>query len=49
LRPETKFQDTWDVWADNYAQKQGPTFANNIGSGWYASYQMLSAMGVFGK
>jgi hypothetical protein len=49
LRPEDKFQDTWDVWADNYAGKQGRMWANNTGSGWSASYQMLGAVGVFGK
>jgi hypothetical protein len=49
LRPEEKFQDTWDVWADNYAGKQGRMWANNTGSGWSASYQMLGAVGVFGK
>ena len=49
LRPENKFQDTWDVWADNYAEKSGKYFANNTGSGWNASYQVLSAVGVFGK
>jgi hypothetical protein len=49
LRPEKQFQDTWDVWADNVAGKSGPTFANNNGFGWYASYQVLGAVGVFGK
>jgi len=49
LRPENKFQDTWDLWADNYAEKQGKYFSNNIGSGWTTSYQVLSAVGVFGK
>jgi len=49
LRPEKDFQDTWDIWADNIAGKEGPTFANNIGSGWDPSYQTLSAVGVFGK
>jgi len=48
LRPEKQFQDTYDLWADNIAGKQG-TFANNTGTGWNASYQMLSAVGVFGK
>jgi hypothetical protein len=49
LRPEERFQDTWDLWADNYAEKQGKYFSNNIGSGWNTSYQTLSAVGVFGK
>jgi hypothetical protein len=49
LRPEVKDQDTWDLWADNIAGKEGPTFSNNIGSGWNTSYQTLSALGVFGK
>ena len=49
LRPENKFQDTWDMWADNYAEKSGKYFSNNIGSGWNTSYQTLSAVGVFGK
>ncbi len=49
LRPEKKFQDTWDIWADNFAQKQGKYFSNNTGSGWNTSYQMLGALGVFGK
>jgi hypothetical protein len=49
LRPEKQFQDTWDLWADNIAEKQGKYFSNNIGSGWNTSYQVLSAAGVFGK
>jgi hypothetical protein len=49
LRPEQQFQDTWDVWADNYAEKQGKYFSNNTGSGWNTSYQVLSAVGVFGQ
>ena len=49
LRPEKQFQDTWDVWADNYAEKQGKYFSNNTGTGWNTSYQTLSAVGVFGK
>ena len=49
LRPEKQFQDTWDFWADNFAGKQGKYFSNNIGSGWNTSYQVLSAVGVFGK
>lgn len=49
LRPEKMFQDTWDIWADNIRGTQGRTFANNIGSGWNVSYQVLSALGVFGK
>jgi hypothetical protein len=49
LRPEEKFQDTWDIWADNFAGKQGRMWANNIGSGWSSSYQTLGAVGVFGK
>jgi hypothetical protein len=49
LRPEEKFQDTWDFWADNFAEKQGKYFSSNIGSGWNTSYQVLSAVGVFGK
>jgi hypothetical protein len=49
LRPEEQFQDTWDLWADNFAGKQGRLWANNTGSGWSASYQMLGGLGVFGK
>jgi hypothetical protein len=49
LRPEVKFQDTWDIWADNVAEKQGKYFSNNTGSGWNTSYQVLSTVGVFGK
>jgi hypothetical protein len=49
LRPEEQFQDTWDIWADNIARKQGKYFSNNIGSGWDTSYQVLSSLGVFGK
>jgi hypothetical protein len=49
LRPEQKFQDTWDIFADNYAGKQGRMWANNTGTGWNASYQTLGAVGVFGK
>ena len=49
LRPEEKFQDTWDFFADNFAEKQGKYFSNNIGSGWNTSYQVLGAVGVFGK
>ena len=49
LRPEQRFQDTWDVWADNYAEKQGNYFSNNTGTGWNTSYQVLSAVGVFGQ
>lgn len=49
LRPEKQFQDTWDVWADNYAEKQGGYFSNNTGTGWQTSYQVLSAVGVFGQ
>jgi hypothetical protein len=49
LRPNQQFQDTWDIWADNFAGKQGRLWANNIGSGWSASYQVLGSVGVFGK
>ena len=49
LRPEKQFQDTWDIWADNFAEKQGHYFSNNTGTGWQTSYQVLSAVGVFGK
>jgi hypothetical protein len=49
LRPEMAFQDTWDIWADNFAGKQGSLFSNNTGTGWNTSYQMLSSLGVFGK
>jgi len=49
LRPEQRFQDTWDVWADNFAEKQGRYFSNNTGTGWNTSYQVLSAVGVFGQ
>jgi len=49
LRPEKQFQDTWDIWADNYAEKQGKYFSNNTGTGWNTSYQTLSAVGVFGR
>src|SRR5579863_3191605 len=49
LRPEKQFQDTWDVWADNFAGKQGQYFSNNTGTGWNTSYQVLSAVGVFGQ
>ena len=49
LSPEKQFQDTWDVWADNFAEKQGHYFSNNTGTGWQTSYQVLSAVGVFGK
>src|ERR1700686_2083418 len=49
LRPEQRFQDTWDVWADNFAGKQGRMWANNTGTGWNASYQTLGAVGVFGN
>jgi hypothetical protein len=48
LSPNPQFQDTWDIWADNVAGTQG-TWANNIGSGWTASYQVLGGFGVFGK
>ena len=48
LRPQAKFQDTYDVWNDNAGGKQG-TWSNNIGSGWNSSYQVLGAFGVFGK
>jgi hypothetical protein len=49
LSPETKFQDTYDILPDNYAEKSGRTFSNNIGFGWDTSYQVLGAVGVFGK
>jgi hypothetical protein len=49
LSPEKQFQDTWDVVADNFAGKQGRLWANNNGSGWNVGYNMLSAIGVFGK
>jgi hypothetical protein len=49
LRPNKQFQDTWDIWADNFAGKQGRLWANNTGSGWNSSYQMLGGYGVFGK
>jgi len=49
LRPEKQFQDTWDVWADNYAETQGKYFSNNTGTGWNTSYQVLSAVGIFGR
>jgi hypothetical protein len=48
LSPQKKFQDTYDVWNNNFAGLQG-TFSNNIGSGWNSSYQVLGAFGVFGK
>jgi hypothetical protein len=48
LRPQKQFQDTWDIWNNNFAETQG-TWANNIGSGWNTSYQILGAFGVFGK
>jgi hypothetical protein len=48
LRPQKQFQDTYDVWNDNIGGKQG-TWANNTGSGWNASFQMLGGFGVFGK
>ena len=48
LSPQKKFQDTYDVWNNNFAGTQG-TFSNNIGSGWASSYQVLGAFGVFGK
>jgi hypothetical protein len=48
LSPQKKFQDTYDVWNNNFAGTQG-TFSNNIGSGWNSSYQVLGAFGVFGK
>jgi len=48
LSPKKQFQDTYDVWNDNFAETQG-TWANNIGSGWHSSYQVLGAFGVFGK
>jgi len=49
LRPEKQFQDTWDFWAHNFAEKQGHYYSNNTGSGWNTSYQVLAAVGVFGK
>jgi hypothetical protein len=49
VRPETKFTDTYDIFPDNYAEKEGHHFSNNIGSGWDTSYQVLGAVGVFGK
>jgi hypothetical protein len=49
LRPNQQFQDTWDFWADNFAGKHGRLWANNTGTGWNASYQMLAGLGVFGK
>jgi hypothetical protein len=49
LSPEKQFQDTFDVWPDNIAGTQGKYFSNNIGSGWNTSYQVLGALGVFGK
>jgi hypothetical protein len=48
LSPQKQFQDTYDVWNDNFGETQG-TWANNIGSGWNSSYQVLGAFGVFGK
>src|SRR5277367_728502 len=44
LRPEKEFQDTFDIFANNYAGKQGKYFSNNIGSGWDTSYQVLGAV-----
>ena len=49
LSPEKQFQDTWDTWADNVAGKSGRMWANNNGSGWNTGYEVLSAVGVFGK
>jgi hypothetical protein len=49
LRPEKQFQDTWDMWADNFAVKQGKYVSYNTGSGWSTSYQVLSSVGVFGR
>jgi hypothetical protein len=49
LGPNPQFQDTWDIWANNFAGKQGRMWANNIGSGWNSSYQTLGGFGVFGK
>jgi hypothetical protein len=48
LRPNSQFQDTWDIWDNNFAGTQG-TWANNTGTGWNASYQVLGGFGVFGK
>jgi hypothetical protein len=48
LQPQKQFQDTWDIWNNNFAETQG-TWSNNIGSGWNTSFQVLGAFGVFGK
>ena len=41
LRPEKqRFQDTWDVWADNYAEKQGELFLQQYRNG--LEYQLSS-------
>ena len=45
----TTSDDTFDVWNNNFAGKQGP-FSNNLGNGWVnGGIQELGAFGVFGR
>lgn len=46
LRPIAN--DTYAVWNDNYNEIQGH-WANNLGSGWNGSFQVLGAFGVYGQ
>jgi hypothetical protein len=41
-------KDTYGVWDDNFNEIQG-TWANNTGQGWHTSFQVLPAVGVYGK
>jgi len=46
LQPIAK--DTYAVWDNNYQGIEG-RWANNLGSGWNGSFQVLGAFGVYGQ
>ncbi|MBZ5720852.1 MAG: hypothetical protein LAO03_10780 [Acidobacteriia bacterium] len=49
LRTTNNNQGTWDVWNDNFFERQRP-FSNNLGSGWLqGGIQTQGAFGVFGQ
>lgn len=48
LRTMPNGTDTFGVWDDNFKETQG-TWANNTGQGWHTSFQVLPAVGVYGK
>jgi hypothetical protein len=48
LRTMPQGTNTYGVWNDNFNETQG-TWANDTGQGWHSSYQVLPAVGVYGR